>query len=267
MSQRVMASGAKPILWAAQTARRYGCCPCDDVQQCATSTGIYKTANGLGFSVGGVQVAELVAGGFKTGGKLIGEVFDWTGTTAPALSVFPYGQTLSRTTYADLWAFAQTEIAAGNTLYNNGNGSTTFGIPDMRGRLRAAKDNMGGSAASRLTATTMTADGNTLGATGGAQTYALTLAQLPTGITASGTATGIGQSGAVIPTVASGAQFDLSFSGSGSGTHVPATAGGWSFNNNTLSGSASVTSNNTSGSAHPIIQPTIITNCALFAGA
>jgi microcystin-dependent protein len=159
------------------------------------------------------------------------------------------------------------EIAAGNTLYNNGNGSTTFGIPDMRGRVRAAKDNLGGSAASRLTSTTMTPDGNTLGATRDTQTHTLTLAQLPTGITAVGTATGIGQSGAVIPTVGAGAQSDLSFSPSGSGTHVPATTGGWSFNNNTLSGSASVTSNNTSGAAHPIVQPTIITNCALFAGA
>ena len=38
---------------------------------------------------------------------------------------------------------ASAEIAAGNTLYTNGNGTTTFGIPDMRGRMRAAKDNMG----------------------------------------------------------------------------------------------------------------------------
>lgn len=54
-----------------------------------------------------------------------------------------FGQTLPRAAFPDLWTFAQAEIAAGNTLHANGNGTTTFGIPDMRGRVRAAKDNMG----------------------------------------------------------------------------------------------------------------------------
>lgn len=52
-------------------------------------------------------------------------------------------------------------------------------LPDLRGRVPAGLDNMGGSAASRLTATTMTPDGNTLGASGGAQTHTLDTTQIP----------------------------------------------------------------------------------------
>ncbi|WP_298254966.1 hypothetical protein [Bradyrhizobium sp.] len=52
---------------------------------------------------------------------------------------------ISRTTYAALWAFAQIEITAGSTLYNNGDGSTTFGIVDMLGWLPVGWDKMGRS--------------------------------------------------------------------------------------------------------------------------
>lgn len=52
-------------------------------------------------------------------------------------------------------------------------------LPDLRGRVPAGKDNMGGSAASRLTSTTVTPDGNTLGASGGAQTHTLSTTEIP----------------------------------------------------------------------------------------
>jgi microcystin-dependent protein len=233
----------------------------------ATNLGLYKTANGLGVSVAGVKVAEFTSAGLASGVRYIGEIFDWTGSAAPALCVLPYGQTLSRTTYAELWTFAQAEIAAGSTLYNNGNGSTTFGILDCRGRVRAGKDNMGGSAASRLTGTSVSPDGNTLGANGGTQTHSLTLAQLPTGITSvnasqaisvTSTQNGIpsGQAGSSAP-VTGGSRVVADW-GAGVATLSQITSTG----NNSIS----VTSNNTSGAAHPNVQPTIITNCALFAG-
>lgn len=37
------------------------------------------------------------------------------------------------------------------TLYGVGDGTTTFNVPDMRGRIPLGKDNLGGSAASRVT--------------------------------------------------------------------------------------------------------------------
>jgi microcystin-dependent protein len=107
----------------------------------------------------------------------VGGMIDWTGSTAPnSAFAMPYGQSLSRTTYASLWTFAQTEIAAGNTLYTNGDGTTTFGILDLRGRVSACPDNMGGVTANRLTAAMSS---NTIGASGGVANYTLTQGNLP----------------------------------------------------------------------------------------
>jgi len=134
----------------------------------------------------------------------------------------------------------------------------TIALPDWRGRALAFLDDMGNSAAGRLTSTYFGTSAIALGAAGGAESLTLSLAQLPTGITAIGAATLIGLPGSNIPVVANGSGADTSFTPSGSGTHIPTTGGGWSFNNNTLSGSVSVTSNNTSGSAHRTVQPTML---------
>lgn len=95
------------------------------------------------------------------------------GTTAPNSSfVFPFGQAVSRTTYATLFALT-------STTYGVGDGSTTFNLPDLRGRVPAGKDNMGGSTASRLTNAGSGITGTTLGAVGGAETVTLVTANLP----------------------------------------------------------------------------------------
>lgn len=99
----------------------------------------------------------------------IGSGMIWFGTSAPNSNfVFPYGQAVSRTTYATLFA-------ATGTAYGAGDGTTTFNLPDLRGRVTAFLDNMGGSAASRLTTI---GSGTTLGATGGEETHALTIGEL-----------------------------------------------------------------------------------------
>lgn len=107
------------------------------------------------------------AGSYQWTGALYsdrpGVVSDFVGSTAPAGALLCYGQAVSRSTYSALNAI----MAADSYPYGNGNGTTTFNLPDLRGRVVAGKDNMGGSAASRLTSATMTPDGNTLGATGG----------------------------------------------------------------------------------------------------
>ena len=82
-----------------------------------------------------------------------------------------YGQTLLIASYPVLFA----KIGA---IYG-GDGVTTFGLPDARGRSIAGQDNMGGTAAGRLTSGGAGINGNVLGAAGGAQTVALSLAQMP----------------------------------------------------------------------------------------
>lgn len=86
-----------------------------------------------------------------------GMLAPFAGTTAPSGWFLCYGQAVSRTTYAALFT-------AIGTVYGIGDGSTTFNLPDLRGRTVAGQDDMGGTAASRLTgdngASTATADTN-----------------------------------------------------------------------------------------------------------
>lgn len=63
--------------------------------------------------------------------------------------------------------------------YGAGDGSTTFNLPDLRGRTFVGADAMGGSAASRLTSGGSGIYGAALGAAGGAETHTLTTAQMP----------------------------------------------------------------------------------------
>lgn len=59
-----------------------------------------------------------------------------------------------------------------------GDGTTTFAVPDLRGRVPAGVDNMGGTAANRLTATVgMTA--TSIGNVGGLQTHTLSVTEMP----------------------------------------------------------------------------------------
>jgi len=101
-----------------------------------------------------------------------GVVLPFAGATAPSGWLLCFGQTVSRTTYADLFGVL-------GTTYGAGDGSTTFVLPDLRGRVAGGKDNMGGTAASRLTTGGSGVNGATLGAAGGAETHTLTNAQLP----------------------------------------------------------------------------------------
>lgn len=63
--------------------------------------------------------------------------------------------------------------------WGNGNGSTTFNLPDFRGRVIAGRDNMGGTAASRLTSTYYGETASAIGANGGLQSQTLVSSNLP----------------------------------------------------------------------------------------
>jgi microcystin-dependent protein len=101
-----------------------------------------------------------------------GALMAYAGATAPGGWLLCAGQAVSRTTYAALF----TAIGA---TYGAGDGSTTFNLPDLRGRVAAGKDDMGGTAAGLLTAGGSGITGTTLGAVGGAETHTLTAAQIP----------------------------------------------------------------------------------------
>jgi microcystin-dependent protein len=102
----------------------------------------------------------------------VGAVMPFAGTTEPAGWLFCYGQAVSRSTYARLFG-------AISTTYGTGDGSTTFNLPDLRGRVVAGQDDMGGTSANRLTDQSGGLDGDTLGDTGGSETHTLTTSEVP----------------------------------------------------------------------------------------
>lgn len=177
------------------------------------------------------------------------------GSTAPNSSfVFPYGQQISQTTYSALYALF------GNT-YGTATGGMFF-LPDIRGRVIAGKDDMGGSAASRLTSSGAGFGGSgaaTLGATGGAESQTLNLAQLPTGITSSGS-----NSISVSSNSGDVVRGSILSSNAAGGSNAQLALGATSSTvSSTGTNAIAVTSNNTGAGAHPIVQPTIIGNYIL----
>lgn len=86
-----------------------------------------------------------------------GTIHLYAGATAPTGFLLCQGQTVSRNTY-------QTLFAAIGTNYGAGDGSTTFGIPDLRGRVAVGKSTSGTF--------------STLNNRGGAETHTLTVAEM-----------------------------------------------------------------------------------------
>lgn len=76
------------------------------------------------------------------------------------------GQTRPRTD--PLWQ-ATGEVNAAYWAFGNGDGTTTYTLPDSRGRVQIGKDNMGGTPANRVTSGVSGLDGETLGTVGGDQ--------------------------------------------------------------------------------------------------
>jgi microcystin-dependent protein len=103
----------------------------------------------------------------------VGGLLPYVGTSAPNSSfALPFGQAISRTTYATLFSLISTTFGAGD-------GTTTFNLPDLRGRAIFGLDNMGGSAASRITNSGSSIAGTTLGASGGAEGVTIAQGNLP----------------------------------------------------------------------------------------
>ena len=95
-----------------------------------------------------------------------GIINPFAGITAPDGWLLCYGQAISRTVYSDLFI-------ALSTTYGAGDGTTTFNLPDLRGRTVAGIDNMGGTDAGRIDIA------NSSGTVVGSQYVTLTSAEMP----------------------------------------------------------------------------------------
>lgn len=174
---------------------------------------------------------------------LTGTVLPFAGSTAPNGWLLCYGQAVSRTTYANLFTVI-------GTAHGAGDGSTTFNLPDLRGRVAAGKDDMGGTAAGRLTSTGGVT-GATLGAAGGNQTHTLTTAQLPAHTHANTLSdpghTHSHNAAALVQSTTGGGAFAIN---AYSGATINAAATGITINN----------ASQGSDAAHPNVQPTMVLN-------
>jgi microcystin-dependent protein len=177
----------------------------------------------------------------------IGSGMMWFGSSAPNSNfVFPYGQAVSRTTYATLFGIV-------STTYGTGDGTTTFNLPDLRGRVTAFLDNMGGSAASRLTTI---GSGTTLGGAGGAETHTLDTTQIPAHTHANTLSESPHSHNLAGNVAASGAATNATGVSGSTGTQISATQ----------SATTGITITNASaggGGSHNNLQPTILVNCVM----
>ena len=178
----------------------------------------------IGMEVAGVDVSTLAP---------VGSIISFAGSSAPTGWLLCFGQPVSRATYAALFAVV-------GTTYGAGDGSTTFNLPDLRGRAVAGKDDMGGSAANRLTGTSGGVSGSVLGASGGSQQHTLVIAEMPAHFHVDGYAQGSSTLGGRYGSTISSSVSDMSFSGSGTASPNTSTVGG--------------------GGAHNNVQPTFILN-------
>ena len=103
----------------------------------------------------------------------VGVVNAFAGSAAPTGWLLCDGSAVSQTTYAALYAVIS------STYDVTSPGAGNFRVPDLRGRAVAGKDNMGGTAASRITSGGSSITGTTLGASGGTETHTITTAQMP----------------------------------------------------------------------------------------
>lgn len=182
-----------------------------------------------------VPPAMLEEGSEAVGLVPVGALVPFAGATVPANWLLAQGQSLVRADYAELFT-------AIGTTYGSASG-TTFNAPDLRGRVAAGRDNMGGTPANRLTTGVSGIDGAQLGAAGGNQN----LHQHSHGVNDPGHAhTFIGGEATNIGADTSAMSLGVGFDSGGGGTIGNATTG--------------VTVQNAGSGSSQNVQPTIVLN-------
>jgi len=123
---------------------------------------------------GAVTSAKLDAGAVSVL-MPTGSIISFAGSSAPTGYLLCDGAAINRQANgSDTPLFTLLGIT-----YGAGDGSSTYNIPDLRGRVIAGQDDMGGASANRLTGLTGGVDGDVLGGSGGAETHTLATSELP----------------------------------------------------------------------------------------
>ncbi len=118
-----------------------------------------------------ITVSADIANRMPVGGKIEGIACFVAGTTMLSKS----GTTLTLSNNAG----ATTSTSIRFIPWGNGDGSTTFNVPDLSGRAVVGRDNMSGSISGVITSTYYGVNPDALGAAGGAQSSTLVAGNLP----------------------------------------------------------------------------------------
>lgn len=231
--------------------------PLTDLAQAMTDSLSRDGRGGMrnNLSVGGFRVTNMAAGVQPNdaatvaqvagmGGVPVGFMGDWPSATPPTGWLICAGQTLSRADYAALFAVLGTTFGAPS--------GSTFQLPDYRGRVSAGLDVDSGGFADRLT----TPNSRTLGATGGAQSVALTTAQLASHThEVTGSTNSAGDHAHTLAYSDGGVSAQRRVTANQNSTGGDISTGTAGAHSHTISVSAA---NTGSGEAHPNVQPTIV---------
>lgn len=114
-----------------------------NIGQIKVGYGLDITNSGvLSVSKGVAEDARIISYDLPVGSMML-----WSGTNPPEYFIEPSGQTLLRTTYADLYKYAvDNDLIGENKLFGEGDGETTFTIADLRDqfiKIASDTDNVG----------------------------------------------------------------------------------------------------------------------------
>ena len=177
-----------------------------------------------------------------------GMMMQWPTNTAPPGWLLCYGQAISRSGYSGLFD-------AIGTTFGVGDGSTTFNLPDYRGRMPLGKDNMGGASANRVT----NAQADSIGGNSGDEKHTLIAGEMPAHTHTGPSHTHTGPSHTHDSPVETSDGSTGNTGNIGNGNNVPMKTGG-SGTGNTGSGGTGATGSAGSGNTHNNMSPYLTVN-------
>lgn len=211
-------------------------------------------------STHGTTTLDGIAPPLADGAALIGAIIEGAG--------IPSGTTLVAVNSATSIVMSQaaTASAAGIAVrfipYGNGDGSTTFNIPDLRGSVTAGRVGMGDTTSSVLTTASIAPSPYGLAGKGGVETITLTTGQLPshTHSYSGSSTTGVENQSHTHNFAATGAAGGGSLNSGGSTNNSGFTTGPENQqHNHNFSWGGTTDGGTGGGTAHNNVQPTVIT--------